>query len=417
MKLTIEQSDLRGVLERASVAIPARSPLPIAMCVLIEADAKSGIRFTGTDLQTTVVTRCHGIVEEPGEAALPARLLSDYVRTLPSGLVQMELAAVKGKTAGQNMLFRADAMSAEIRTSDPEDFPHVPKDDLDERSVELDAEAAVWAIERTAFCASREDGRPILKGLHCHLEGETLTLAAADGYRMAVTTSRLAEPLGEDQEPIRFTIDAATLSRMTRHIARSGESVRIGLDRNESKAIFQTGDMTMYSAALHGDYPDYRRLVPQSSASTVLIDADSLRGATRTSAAFVGREQDSIRFVAERPDQTDAGETDGQDYQKTPLTIWAQTAMGQTSGELDVELSGASLKTAINASYLKDALEAIDTSHVEIGTNGGLSPILIKPSASRPSYNRSGEAQSVTQVVMPRVYPEDEYEEKEQSTQ
>ena len=54
MELTIQQGDLAFGVGRALGSVSTKSPLPLLSCILLEAD-KSGLRVTGTDLDTVSV--------------------------------------------------------------------------------------------------------------------------------------------------------------------------------------------------------------------------------------------------------------------------------------------------------------------------------------------------------------------------
>src|SRR5207244_3133521 len=148
----------------------------------------------------------------------PARLLSDFVSTLQGGDVQMAL-----KPGTKTMHLKCGRYEANINGMDAEDFPAVPSVGEGTRCT-ITARPLRAAINTVAFAAAADDTRPVLAGVLVTLEGDEVTFAAADGFRLAVRTVSLSTSAPES---LSLLVPARTLLELARIIADSDDPVEI----------------------------------------------------------------------------------------------------------------------------------------------------------------------------------------------
>ena len=120
MKATCLKENLHRSMNITGGAIAAKAPMPILQNVLIQAH-EGKLTFSGTNLETTITTSAEAQVEEPGAAAVPARLFSEFIGTLPDGPVELAIAEGAGMlrvTAGKT--------NTNINAANPQDFPPIP---------------------------------------------------------------------------------------------------------------------------------------------------------------------------------------------------------------------------------------------------------------------------------------------------
>ena len=90
---------------------------------------------------------------------------------------------------------------ATINGIDAEEFPPIPTV-LDGIRAVINAGVLKKAISRVAFAAATEESRPVLTGVELKIEGNDFSLAAADGFRLAVQKDKLTEPIDGNIEVI-----------------------------------------------------------------------------------------------------------------------------------------------------------------------------------------------------------------------
>ena len=189
----------------------------------------------------------------PSRATEPSssgRLLTDLVRLLPDESVTLAydqgdgvLEVTSGRYASKVNVFSA------------EDFPRLPA--LDVPLHTIDAPALLGTIEKVARAASRDESRPVLTGILVRFEGDRLTMAATDSYRLAVKETTLGES-GPDLDAI---IPARALQELAR-LAAGGDVVSLGV--HENHVVFGAGDVWLTSRRIDGQFPNYKQLLPET---------------------------------------------------------------------------------------------------------------------------------------------------------
>jgi DNA polymerase-3 subunit beta len=119
-------------------------------------------------------------VEEEGAITVPARLLNEFVASLPNDKIDTNLAA-RTKT----LQLKCARFEARISGIDAKDFPPIPSAE-DGIATSVETEALCQGIARVVFAAAVDESRPVLTGVYAEFENKQLTLAAADGFRLAV---------------------------------------------------------------------------------------------------------------------------------------------------------------------------------------------------------------------------------------
>ena len=92
MKLSCIQSNLRKGLATVSRAVATRSTIPETQNVLIATD-NGRLRLTATNLEIAITTWIGAQIEEEGSVTIPARMLSDFINSLPDKKVDIETVA------------------------------------------------------------------------------------------------------------------------------------------------------------------------------------------------------------------------------------------------------------------------------------------------------------------------------------
>ena len=90
MKLTCQPHVLSHALQIVSRAISNRTTLPILNNILLETTSE-GLSLTATNLEIGIRKVVPAEVSEEGSTTAPARLLTDFVGTLPDDPLEMTL--------------------------------------------------------------------------------------------------------------------------------------------------------------------------------------------------------------------------------------------------------------------------------------------------------------------------------------
>jgi DNA polymerase-3 subunit beta len=175
MRFQVERDALAEAVAWVSRALPARPVIPVLSGLLL--DAADGLTLSCFDYEVSARVRVEAKVVEPGTALVPGRLLAEITRSLPS--LPAEFA---DDPDGVSLTCGSAAFT--LVTLPVEDYPDLPG--LPQTAGTVDGGVLAAAIGQVAPAASRDDTLPLLTGVNVEVDGETMTLAATDRYRLAV---------------------------------------------------------------------------------------------------------------------------------------------------------------------------------------------------------------------------------------
>lgn len=361
MKVSALQDNFSKGLSVVGRAVPARSTLPQASHVKIETD-EGRLKLVATDLMMATTCWIGAQVEEEGAVTVPARLLTDFVTSLPNERIDLTVPA-----RGRQVHISCARNEATMAGMDAADFPPVPAV-ADGLSLTLEPKTLRKAISQVQFAAAADDTRPVLTGVHTLAEGNELTLAAADGFRLAVHKLPLKQEVPERVEVI---IPARALREIERLIGDENEPVEMAINGARSQVLFRLPDVEMVATLIQGTFPNYGQLIPQSYATRTTIDMRQFLQETRIAAIFARDGAGIVRIQLEPGEGSNAGK----------LIVSARAEeIGEHRGDIDVKVEGEASKIAFNSRYLQDVLQALDdVDEVALETTSPSSPGVIRP--------------------------------------
>jgi len=360
MKLSCLQENLNRGLSVVSRAVATRSTLPITNNVLLATD-QSRLKLVATNLEMAISHWIGAKVEEEGEITVPARLLTDFVNSLPSDKVNISLFP-RTKT----LELKCARFEARISGTNAKDFPPIPKIE-DGITTKVKVEALHQGISQVVFAAATEESRPVLTGVDAQFDGDLLTLAAADGFRLAVYKLPLATPVKQKAEVI---IPARTLAELSRLAAEQEEAVEITVNPDKSQALFRLKDVELVSQLVQGTFPQYAQLIPQSYSTRAIVDVDGFLRATKTASIFARDGSGIVRLMVAPGGELTPGK----------ITVSARSEeIGDDVGEIDATVEGEEAKIAFNGKYLTEVLSVISESQVALEITNPASPGVLRP--------------------------------------
>ncbi len=357
MNVSCLQETLNRGLNVVGRAVASRTTLPITQNVLIATD-QGRLRLTATNLEVAISTWVGSTVEEEGEITVPARLLSEFVGSLQNERVDMVTT-----TQPHAMSLSCARNQARIIGTDASEFPPIPTVE-DGVTAKISARALRAAINQVVFAAASEESRPVLTGVKMEIDEDRFTLAAADGFRLAVHHGALQEAVGESAEVI---IPARTMTELNRLLGDDEEAVEMVFSSGRGQALFRLKDIEMMSQLIQGSFPNYSQLIPERYTTRAGLQVDECLRAARTANIFA-RDSSGIVRLHIQPGEPGA------------LQVLARAdEVGENSAELDAEVEGDEAKIAFNAKYLMDVLGVIGTERVALEVTTPSSPGVLRP--------------------------------------
>jgi len=360
MKLSCLQENLNRGLGVVGRAVATRTTLPITNNVLL-ATEQSRLKLAATNLEMAISCWIGAKVEEEGAITVPARLLSEFIGSLPSDKVDISLSP-QTRTLG----LKCARFEARISGVDAKDFPPIPK--VEEGiTTKVEVEALRQGIAQVVFAAATEESRPVLTGVDAEFDGDLLTLAAADGFRLAVYKLPVTVPVSQKTEVI---IPARTLAELNRLMAEQEEAVEITVNPNKSQALFRLKNIELVSQLVQGTFPQYAQLIPQSYNTRVVVDVAQFLRATKTASIFARDGSGIVRLVIAPGGELTPGKV---------IVSARSEEVGDDVGEIDAIVEGEEAKIAFNGKYLTDVLSVLREAQVALETTNSSSPGVVRP--------------------------------------
>jgi DNA polymerase-3 subunit beta len=358
MKLSCLQENLSKGLSNVGRAVATTTTLPITKNILIATD-DSRLKMVATNLEMAISCWVGAKVEAEGAITLPARILTEFISSLPNEKVDLTLNQ-------RTLQLKSGRFEAKINGIEASDFPPIPQV-TDGISTKIEAEVLHQAITQVSFAAATEEPRPVLTGVQMEFDESKLTLAAADGFRLAVYTAATLESVKEKTAVI---VPARALNELNRFLADGEEQIEIVINKQKSQALFKLKNIEMVSQLIQGNFPNYSQLIPQSYESRAVIEVSDFLRATRMASVFARDGSGIVRLIVTPGGEATAG--------KIAISARAEE-IGENVGEIDAMIDGKDAKIAFNARYLSDVLGVIRQKQVALETTTPSSPGVIRP--------------------------------------
>lgn len=360
MKFSCEKYLLQQAVAIASRCSAAKSPIPALEGLLIEAG--QDVRVTGYDLKKGIYTSFPADVADPGSIVLNTRLFGEIVRSLPDGVVTVEI------TDGLAVQIRCEESDFSIMGTDAAEYPELPSVDR-QNAVSIPQNVLSKMIRQTIFAVSDNESRPVYTGSLFEIEDDTLSIVAVDGYRLALRREKIE---AGDVENCSFIVPGAALSDVEKLCADTDDKVEITVG---SKHIsFVIGDTVLISRRLEGEFLNYKKSIPTEFGTIVKVSRDDFMSrVSRVSIVIDEKTKNPLRIIV------------GPNLMNISCRTGIGSAMELCATETREDV--APFTIGFNNRYLLDALKAAPADVIRIGFNTASSPCVILPGEESDSFS------------------------------
>ncbi|HEU5324405.1 MAG TPA: DNA polymerase III subunit beta [Candidatus Limnocylindria bacterium] len=360
MNVSVMQENLVRGLQTVSRAVSTRATLPVLANVLLKTE-NSGVKLTATNLEIGINCWVPGKVTEEGEITVPARLLTDLVASLPNQRIDLVLSP-KDRT----LKLTCGSNRSSIKGIEADEFPVVAAIG-ESPATSVDARVLREALGEVVFAAATDESRPILTGVLTRLSGDTMTLAAADNYRIAVRTVKLDRPVSPD---VTIVVPGRSYAELMRIMPDAEQPIEITVTPNKSQVLFHVDGIDLVSRLIEGQFPNYEPVIPTSHTSRAVLDREAFLSGTRRASIFA---RDSANIV-----KIELG-GDGGDGEVVGVSITAHAAdVGDNADTVEASVEGSPTTIAFNARYLIDVLSNLGSDEAALELSGPLAPGVIR---------------------------------------
>jgi DNA polymerase-3 subunit beta len=347
VKFRCEREILADALATAGRAATSRTgTLPVLSGVRLDVHGDE-LTVTGTDLELTIRLTVPVAGARDGAAVVPARLVADIVKALPSGAVEVALG-------DDEMSISAGRSQFSVRPLSLGDYP--VQVETDAEPVTLSSAQVADALRQVVRAASGDDARAVLTGVLWASEDGGVKMVATDSYRLAVRDLPESSMLDVGQKVL---VPSRALIELQRILSGSADLVvRLGA----REAVFEAGDTRLTTRLIEGEYPNYRNLLPSSYPNTLTVGRDALLEALRR-VKILAQDSTPVRLAL-------GGDT----LQLTAIT----QDVGNAAEEIDARYEGAEMTVAFNPDYLAAGVEAVEGDDVTLSTLDPMKPAVLR---------------------------------------
>ncbi|MDP7612833.1 MAG: DNA polymerase III subunit beta [Dehalococcoidia bacterium] len=367
MWVTCLRDNLSRGLSSVSRAVSSRSMLPVTQNVLLESD-NGQLKITATNTEISISTWIGAQIENEGAVTVPARILTDYINALSGEAVNIDLL-----TDPERVKIICGSSDATINGIDANQFPPIPPVSGGPSTV-IPAASFRSSLERVIVAAATDDSRPVLTGVKIELAESSYTLAAADGFRLAVEKGSLSNEIAED---VGIIVPAKTLSELERLLSDGSENVEMSVDSESRSAKFKLDSSEIVTSLVQGTFPDYGKLIPENQSTVITVDSNKIKQASRAASIFARDGSNIVRFVVEKNDESE--------NDSVVKVLSKAEEMGENENSITAVVRGPATKVAFNSKFLLDVLNVLDGKELIIEADSSSSPGVFR-SESNPEY-------------------------------
>jgi DNA polymerase-3 subunit beta len=369
MKFRVERDALADAVAWTARTLPARPPMAVLAGVLLEVGGDeadpTALTVSSFDYEVSAQASAEVSGSDGGRALVSGRLLAEITRSLPAQPVDIRID-------GARLVVSCGPARFTLPTLPVEDYPTIPEMPVAAGVVGSDAFAA--AVAQVAVAAGRDDTLPVLTGVRIEIDGDTLTLAATDRYRLAVR--RLKWQPDAPEQTATALVPARTLADTARSL--TGAEVTVALASGgvgEGLIGFTGGDRRTTTRLLDGEFPKYRSLFPtQYTATAQVATAPFIEAIKRVALVAPRNASVRLRFTTAGNVTLEAG--GGEDAEAVEILECSFEAP-----------DGEEFTVAFNPGYLLDGLGAIDSDAAHLGFTTPTKPAVVTGKESEADYS------------------------------
>lgn len=354
MKLQVTQENLNRALGSVARVANSRGTLPILANVLIKT-SNNRLSLSATNLDIAITHFIGAKVNEEGSITVPARLMQDFVGSLPGGVIELDLQETK-------LHVTTDQYQSVVNGIVADDFPVMPAISGG-KSWKIKGNVFKKALQQVVFAASSDETRPVLTGVLLRTHEGHLYMAATDSYRLA------EKQLTSNKDDIQLLIPASAMHDLLRVLGDAEDEVVVTYD--DQQTLFQVGDIELVTRLVDGKYPDYKKLIPDGFATQATLKRADLVNVTKVSSLFARESAGSVTI-----------EVDEESSQLSIRSVASQ--LGENTATAPAKAKGSDSIT-LNSRYLLDALGVMSGDEVVFGFNGKLEATMLYDPAN-PDY-------------------------------
>lgn len=372
MKFFCDTAAINEVCSNIQRVVSPKSVNPALEGICIRSSQR-GLEIFGFDGEIGMTSAISADAADEGGVVINAKIFCDILRRLPEDKMSLEVDDKNRCT------IKSGNAVYTIMGIKEENYPELPYV-MGGTPIVLPQKIVKDMIRQVIFAVSLDDSKTVHKGVKFEIGDNEITLAALDGYRLAVRH----EKIEYSGDPVTFIVPPKSLNEVVKLINNDEGFISVNLDKN--KIVFTLNGYNVVSGLFEGDFIDYRRTIPQSFTTEILVDTQQMNDSIeRASLLITERFRTPIKCEV--------------DIEKGELRFISSTAQGNAVDEIPADIRGQGTVKGFNSRYFTDALKAVETDRIVIRMN---------PSPVDPACIYPIEGNSFFYMILPVRLPDEQ---------
>ncbi len=356
MKFIANKEDLLNgirIVERATVV---KGLQPVLANILIETIGENQVKLSATDFDLSITTLINATVEDEGKFTLPAKKLGEIISRLNGELITFELNGSAVTITCKNSKFDIIGISAN-------EFPQVEENISEDDCMEIEAQPFTKAIRQVVSAAAGYETNNLLSGVVCQVNKNIMEMAATDGNRLARVRAVVKNASTDEENPFEMLISSKVLSELSK-ISALVDAENIRICKEEKKIVITIDKTKVITRLMHGQFPKYNQLIPQSYPKEAVMDKNDLIQALERVAVMVNEKNSIVKF----------------EFADNTLKLSGDSPeAGNSRDEIDIKYTGEPLAIAFNYKFILEFLKIVEAEEIKVQLNSSLSATVFVP--------------------------------------
>jgi DNA polymerase-3 subunit beta len=350
MKFTCERNALLKEIAIANEIIASKNAISILSNIYFEAENGS-LTIRATDMKVNFETKVPVNVLESGNVTVYGEKFYGILNSIPDGEIEFE--KMEGKINLKTLVKKARFQLKSIASDKFPEFSACGKDFF-----ELPIKDFKEMIQKTIFAISDDETRYFMNGVFFEKTENKFIMVTTDGRRLAYINKNTVAKV-EDFSGI--IIPPKILNIV---LKRAGDEGMVEIAVTNKTIFIQFGSYKLSSVLIEGQFPNYRRVIPENQINQFTVNRLEMLDALRRVTLLV--EQKSHRIYL--------GLSSG-----IASVYCEENDIGNAREDIPCKYDGEEISIALNYRYLEEPFKVIGEEEVSILFNDPNKTITIKP--------------------------------------
>ena len=354
--ININKTEIITALQPVLGVVERRNSLPILLNVLIRKE-QDRISFTcsDTELQMTSVLPLQDETNDKNDSVftVSARKLFDICKSLST---EQKINITLNQ---EKLIIKQNKSKFSIQTLPAKDFPLIELQKEEKLNLKLESTQFKELVDTVAFSMAIQDVRYYLNGLYLEVKSDSIVAVTTDGHRLSINKIDL------QQENLEKTVSLIIPRKAIIELQKGLQSANSGLINISVTGNFLTvksEDKVMVSKLIEGNYPDFTKVVPESSELNLNFQREELLEKLTRVSILTSDKYRGIRLTLS---------------EKLVSLKTINSEQEEATEEIICEEAQGNFDIGFNVSYLIEVLNTLDTDTITLSLTDSQSSAMI----------------------------------------